>query len=135
MELLLNLLWAALALGTLSAFLLRQRASLGRTMAMHPKALIALVTVLFVIFPVISASDDLHPAIADVVEPAKRVLQVSAQLHQLQSGLSIVLLAAFLVFQGFDRACCAARLVLSSSAARTLERERVPNDERSPPRF
>ena len=135
MELLLNLLWAALALGTLSEFLLRQRASLTRTAAVHPKALIALVTVLVVVFPVISASDDLHPAIADLVEPAKRISQVSAQLHQLQPGLSTVLLAAFLVFQVSTALVALQGWFLAASTARALERERVPNDGRSPPRF
>jgi hypothetical protein len=134
-ELLLNLLWAALALGTLSEFLLRQCASLRRSAAVHTKALIALATVLVVVFPLISASDDLHPAIADLADPAKRISQVSAQLHQLQPGLSTVLLAAFLVFQVSTGLVALRGWYLAATAARALERERVPNDGRSPPRF
>jgi hypothetical protein len=134
-EQLLNLLWAALALGTLSAFWLRQRAGVGRTMATHPMALIALLTALIIIFPVISVSDDLHPTMADVADPAKRILQVAPQLHQLQSVPSTVFLVSFLVFQVSSALVSRPDWFLEDTAVRALVRERVPNDGRSPPRF
>lgn len=135
MEQLLNWIWAALALGTLSVFLLRQRASRGHATAVHPKALVALLTALFILFPVISVSDDLHPAMADVVDPAKRILQTSSQLHQLQQGPSTVLLAVFLVVQVTTALVALQDWFSAASAACALERERIPNAGRSPPRF
>jgi hypothetical protein len=134
-EQLLNWIWAALALGTLSAFLLRQRASGRRAASVHPKALIALLTVLFILFPVISVSDDLHPAMADVVDPAKRILQVSSQLHQLQPGPSTLLLAVFLVVQVPTALVALQDWFSAATAACAVERERVPDAGRSPPRF
>lgn len=134
-EQLLNLLWATLALGTSSALLLRQRRSLGSARAVDLKALIALLTALIVLFPVISMSDDLHPAMADVVDPAKRILQVSAYLHQPQHGPFTVFLAALLVFQILAALVPLQDFFFVATAVRALERERVPNDGRSPPRI
>ncbi len=79
MELLLNLAWVALALAAFSA-LLRSRSakSQGRHKLPYGKALLALTCVLVLLFPVVSASDDLHPAQAVLEEATKRIQQFAA---------------------------------------------------------
>ena len=96
MEQLLNLVWASVALAALCAFWLQQRTYQESSKVSYLKASVALVTLLIMLFPVISVSDDFHPAMAALDEPAKRLSLVAALLHRAQDGPSTVLLAAML---------------------------------------
>jgi len=79
MELLLNLLWLMLAL---PAFLIwRHQSACARSSdkRCHTRAFVLLVCLLALLFPVVSASDDLHPISAEIEEsgPSKRVVRHS----------------------------------------------------------
>jgi len=81
MELLLNLIWLTVAATALVAFTRSRRRSTRMAHVPYVQALIALACVVVLLFPVISASDDLHPAQA-VVEDASKKLQLAiAPLH------------------------------------------------------
>jgi hypothetical protein len=67
MESLLNSVWVLLAAGALLAW--RRQIPACRD---HARRLVALLCVLLLIFPVISATDDLHPVTQAVEEPSKR---------------------------------------------------------------
>lgn len=73
MELLLNLIWITLATGAFLIFLRSREHSAGGQISYH-RALIALGCVALLLFPVVSASDDLHPSQA-VLEDASRRIQ------------------------------------------------------------
>src|ERR1017187_1487735 len=94
MELLLNLIWLTLAAGALLAFLRVQPGS-ARTVSGR-KALLALACVVVLLFPVVSASDDLHPAQAVMEEASKRVQLAVAPLHLRPAGLPLFMLPATL---------------------------------------
>src|SRR5271169_265690 len=86
MELLLNLVWMIVALVALSAFM-RRRHKFGATPRVpYEKALLALACVLVLLFPVVSASDDLHPTQAVLEDASKRIQQLAAPLHRVQCG-------------------------------------------------
>jgi hypothetical protein len=94
MELLLNLIWLAIGAGALVAFARRRRGSAWLAQVPYGKALLALACVVVLLFPVISASDDLHPAQA-VVEDASKKLQLAiAPLHLQRTSPSWFLLPA-----------------------------------------
>jgi len=101
MELLLNLVWVALALTALWAFLRRRRSCSWTARVPYLKALLALACGLVLLFPVVSASDDLHPAQAVLDDASKRSHQLVLPLQQAQSsapaGMLPVLLAVFLL--------------------------------------
>lgn len=133
MELLLNLVWIAIALGAFSVFA-RGGGTFSR-LAKIPywKAVLALACVLVLLFPVVSASDDLHPTQAVLEDATKRIQQLVAPLQHSQGDLVAAmvsaLLAAHLVFALVALRCwqpiaCEARLV---------HHERTPRDGRSPP--
>jgi hypothetical protein len=135
MELLLNLVWVALALAAFSALLRNRRAASQLPQVPYGKALLALACVLVLLFPVVSASDDLHPAQAVVEEASKRIQQLAAPVHHVQSvsddGMILYLLATYLLF---------ALVALQVSEplaqeARVIRRERLPRAGRSPPSF
>lgn len=75
MELLLNLLWVMLAV---PAFLIWRRER-GSSRDGRPHSLLVLGCVLALLFPVISATDDLHPIRAEMEEnnPSKRIVKQS----------------------------------------------------------
>ena len=133
MELLLNLVWVALALMALSAFQRRRRCCTWTARVPYLKALLALACTLVLLFPVVSASDDLHPTQAVFEDASKRIHQfvsplqqghISAPLGTLPALLAIYLLSSLLVLK-WRRP--------DASAARVLVRERLPRIGRSPP--
>ncbi len=135
MELLLNLVWVALALAAFSALLRNRRAASQLPQGPYGKALLALACVMVLLFPVVSASDDLHPAQAVLEEATKRIQQFAAPAHHVQSvsdgGMILYLLATYLLF---------ALVALQVSEplaqeARVIRRERLPRAGRSPPSF
>ncbi len=78
MELLLNLIWMALVIGSFLIFARRGQSSGSR----NPyRSLLALACVLFLLFPIISASDDLHPSQALMEEASRRIPLVASHLH------------------------------------------------------
>jgi hypothetical protein len=76
MELLLNILWLLLAL---PAFAVWRRAASSDARPQHSqlRSLFLLSCMLMLLFPVVSASDDLHPVCAEIEEsgPSKRVVK------------------------------------------------------------
>ena len=135
MELLLNLVWVAMALAAFGALLQERRAGSQRPQVPYLKALLALAFVLVLLFPVVSASDDLHPAQAVLEEATKRFQQLAAPLHQpstvAHGGVVPLLLAIYLVF------ALAALQVWQPTMqeARVINRATPPLAGRSPPSF
>jgi hypothetical protein len=85
MELLLNLIWLALGMGSLLIFLrCRPRSSLASLP--YRQSLLALACALLLLFPVVSASDDLHPAQALLEDATKRVQQLTSPLQASHGG-------------------------------------------------
>ena len=133
MELLLNLLWAML---TVSAFYVVVRQPLrpnGSGYISRCTMLLALGCALVLLFPVVSASDDLHAGQALTEDAMKRVHQGIAPLQQVKhfgstwlflSLLSLNLLFA-LVLKGSRQ--------LQSATVIPGDRQRLPQDGRSPP--
>lgn len=133
MELLLNLVWIAMALMVFCAFLRKRRACQWTSQVPYGNALLALACMLVLLFPVISASDDLHPTQAVLEDATKRIHQVVAPLQHLQSNSLTGVVAASLAFYIL---CAFVTLRLwqpSAPLARVLVRERVPRDGRAPP--
>ena len=81
MELLLNLIWISLALLALVGFSRGRSVSGQLARVPYRKSLIAVGCVMVLLFPIISASDDLHPTQAVVEEASKRVQRAVAPLH------------------------------------------------------
>jgi hypothetical protein len=119
MELLLNLIWLALALSTVAFYLRRRHRSAEKQFRCY-QPLLALACVLFLLFPVISASDDLHPAQAVVEDASKRVQlaiaplylqQASAPASMLPAVLVLCLMSALAVLQGLPPVAMTPRLL------------------------
>jgi hypothetical protein len=80
MELLLNLVWIALAIGAFLIFGRRQQ-RLGRKQSFCWQSFLALACVLLLLFPVISASDDLHPSQALLEDATRRAQHLAIATH------------------------------------------------------
>lgn len=102
MELVLNLIWISLAPLAFFGFLRRRCMSGHLAGVSYGKSLLALVCVVILLFPVISASDDLHPAQIILEEASKRVQLAVSPPHLPSAGppLSVLpaLLALYLMF-------------------------------------
>jgi len=96
MELLLNLIWLMLAVSALFAFLRGQRAPARMAQVPYRRSLIALACVALLLFPVVSASDDLHPTQAVMEEASKRAQLAAAPLHLLRTSPPLPMLPAML---------------------------------------
>ncbi len=96
MELLLNLVWLMLAVGALVAFLRVQPASAEMARVSCRKSLLALACVLVLLFPIVSASDDLHPTQAVMEDVSKRGQLAAAPLNLLRTSPPPSMLAATL---------------------------------------
>ena len=132
MELLLNLVWVTIALAAFLAFLRKNRETSQLPVVPYNKALLALVFVLVLLFPFVSASDDLHPTQAVLEDATKRMQQVVAPNLHVQSGLfaaPLPLLAYSLAFA----LVALHRWQPASCEARVICRERTPRAGRSPP--
>ena len=134
MELLLNLVWMIVALVALSAFMRRHHKFAATPHIPYGRALLALACLLVLLFPVVSASDDLHPTQAVLEDASKRIQQLAAPLHRVQCGslagtvpalLAIYLLCALVVLHVGQTI---------ARDARVIDRARPPHDGRSPPR-
>jgi hypothetical protein len=132
MELLLNLIWLALAVGALAAFMRGHQRPTQTAEVSYRMSLLALACVLVLLFPVISASDDLHPTQAVVEDASKRVQLAIAPLHLLRTSpvssmlpamLALCLLFAAPVLRPFRAAAVKTRML---DGAITAAAERAP---------
>ena len=135
MELLLNLVWVTLVLVAFCTFLRKGRACAWTARVPYVTALLALSCMLVLLFPVVSASDDLHPTQAVLEDATKRIHQIVAPLEHLQGNslpgtlpalLAIYLLCALVALQSWQPI---------AREARAMARERSPRDGRSPPQL
>ena len=79
MELLLNILWLMLALPALLVWRRQAASSRSSGKQCHSRSFVLLGCLLALLFPVVSASDDLHPISAEIEEsgPFKRTVKQS----------------------------------------------------------
>lgn len=96
MELLLNLIWISLAPVAFFWFLRGRRVSGQLDRVPYHKPLVALFCVLVLLFPVVSASDDLHPTQVILEEASKRVQLAVAPLHLVSPSPPASMLPAML---------------------------------------
>lgn len=134
MELLLNLIWTALAIAAFAAFAIgRRRSSSWIVPSPYARALCGLACVLVLLFPVVSATDDLHPTQAMVEDAAKRVRIAIVHPHTADSNypgaLLPVLLAIWLPLALFEYRS----FLLFSPAAAPIRRALAPQEGRAPP--
>lgn len=133
MELLLNLVWFALAITAVFALLhsRRELASSGVRFS-RTKALVALGCMAVLLFPVISVSDDLHPSQAIFEDSSKRILHgVAASLnsHAPDCAILLTLLSILALFGTM----LAQPLRLAAFSPQVLSGEYSPTAGRAPP--
>src|SRR6516165_2605220 len=103
MELLLNLVWAFLALGTLLRFWWRTRSRTSAESSAVSHRLVALACVICLLFPIVSASDDLHPTRALVEDATKRIFISIASRHAPSNQPTLLpMLSAFAALWSFN---------------------------------
>lgn len=130
MELLLNLVWLVVSLAGFYAFLQKRAQNKSSAPVTFIKAVLALGCVVVLLFPIVSASDDLHPTQAVLEDASKHIQLNSFQLAQAHSSapmfpvlLLCVVLTLMVAHLRYEPACL----------ARVIDRERIPGDGRSPP--
>ena len=133
MELLLNLVWVTLALTAMSVFLRRRRSCDWTARVPYLKALLAIACVLVLLFPVVSASDDLHPTQAVFDDATKRIHQVAASWQRVQGTAPAGMLPALLALCLFPALLQSRWRQPDASVARIVARERTPRVGRAPP--
>src|SRR5271165_1224517 len=133
MEFVLNLVWVTFALSAICAFLRNRRTGAWTPHVSFSCAFLALACALVLLFPVVSASDDLHPTQAVLEDTMKRVAQFVAPAQHLQiqwgSGILPLLCAMNL---GFALVLLRTLRPISPEA-RVIVRERTPRAGRAPP--
>jgi hypothetical protein len=135
MELLLNLIWMALGLVALLGFLRGRRVSSQISRVPYRKSLFALACAVLLLFPVVSASDDLHPTQAVMEESSKR-LQIAVAPLQLQRViLPAFMLAATLVIWMMGALIVLRPLQILALKMRHLGGVVVPSAGRAPPAY
>jgi len=132
MELLLNLVWLALALLSFALFVTRRKATLRRRQAPFGMALLALACALVLLFPVVSASDDLHPTQAVLEDATKHVQQLSAAHHG-NFSFSSAMVPALLALYLLATVILLSKWLPSESEALVISVYREPIPGRSPP--
>jgi hypothetical protein len=134
MELTLNLIWLTLAVGVLFAFMRSQSGSARIAHVPYRKSMVALACVAVLLFPIVSASDDLHPTQA-VMEDASKRVRVVAPLHLLRTSPPMLMLPAL------PALCLMLALIILEpspaipSTVRVLKGEIVAHAGRAPPSF
>jgi hypothetical protein len=96
MELLLNLIWVGLAIGSFAIFMRRQDRYRSER-AGYWTSLFALACILLLLFPIISASDDLHPSQALMEDATRRVSHLTSPMHFSAGGSAPAVLPAMLL--------------------------------------
>jgi hypothetical protein len=133
MELFLNLVWISLVALALFRFSRGRSVSGQLARAPYRNSLIALACVMVLLFPIVSASDDLHPTQAVVEEASKRVQLAVAPLHLLQTSPPPSLLPAALTLFLMSSLVVLQRLHPSALKARLLDGPAVSSAGRAPP--
>jgi len=129
MELFLNVVWAALVIGVFVAYAARSRYA-RQTRVLRTQHLLALACGLTLLFPVVSASDDLHPTVAVVEDSAKRVRSaMPVQLTGNHAPLAVCLVAVWLLLRVLQFHA----LVPLELSPCPLPRPLAPNEGRAPP--
>jgi hypothetical protein len=133
MELLLNLFWLALVVAAFGTLARMRRACAPTPGAKDVKALLALSCILVLLFPIVSASDDLHPAQAVLEDATKRIQHgiVSVNLP-LDHGFAALVPAGF-VASAWSGLSPIGRLQSADIPAHTLDRGHHRDAGRSPP--
>lgn len=134
MELLLNLVWLTLALACFGAFAWNLDFACAEQKRFG-KSLLAIACMVFLLFPIVSASDDLHPTQALLEDATKRIQASGGPIHSSHSGpvasgggLSALLTALLLLcLSGLQRFRPATQVL------RPLQGNRAPLPGRAPP--
>jgi hypothetical protein len=134
MELLLNLIWTALAIAAFAAFAIgRRRSSSWIVSGPYAKALCGVACVVVLLFPVVSATDDLHPTQAMVEDAAKRVRTAIVHPHASDSNHPVSLfplvLAMWLSLALFEYRS----FLFFEPGATPIQRALAPQEGRAPP--
>jgi hypothetical protein len=133
MELLLNLIWLALAVGAMAVFVRSRRRPTLLAEVPYRRSLVALACVLVLLFPVISASDDLHPAQAVVEDASKKVQLAIAPLHVQRTNPPLSMLPAMLALFLVSALIVLRPLRPVALTGRALDGMLVPALGRAPP--
>jgi hypothetical protein len=132
MELLLNSIWVLIAVAGFVMVSRLRHSSVQPSRVPSLTAFLALACLLLLLFPIVSASDDLHPTQPVLEDASKRIqhgvvwerLHRDAPFSALPSLPLLALMAILLPWQ---------RLSAVASFSRLVERERVVLSGRSPP--
>jgi hypothetical protein len=136
MELVLNLVWIALAVGAFGALARIQFTSAEKDCipgASNVKALLVLSCVLVLLFPIVSASDDLHPSQALLEDATKRVQQGIASLDVPVGPGSADLAPVVFVASTWCRLSLMGMILPAPIKVQVLHPGRRLQDGRSPP--
>ncbi len=133
MELFLDLVWAVLAVGGILAVLRKQAASREIAPGSHTREVIAVAVLVFLLFPVISASDDLHATQIILEDTSKRLCQATATFQSAMATPPIVSALALLALYSLFTLIALRAQLPQVAAGRVLDGERLPHDGRSPP--
>jgi len=136
MELMLNLVWITLAVGAFGTLARIQFTSAQKDCipgARDVKALLALSCVLVLLFPIVSASDDLHPSQAVLEDATKRVQQGIASLDVPVGPRSAALVPVVFVASTWCRLSLLGMIQPAPIKAQVLYPGHRLQDGRSPP--
>lgn len=134
MEAVLNLVWIALALGAFWAFV-RCWPQSGVHSGGYHQALFALACALLLLFPIISASDDLHSTQAVLEEATKRVQPLASPLQLSPGSSTSLMLPILLALSMFFAVVSRRRRSPVVSRARALDGYHLVLRGRAPPFF
>jgi len=136
MELLLNLIWVAIALSGFAALAVgRRRSANWITPVPLAIGLCVVACVAVILFPVISASDDMHPTPTLIEDAGKRAKLVVASLHSSGAHVFSLLFSvvlSFCLFFSLKRLACTSVFLCISNP---LQRPRTPGEGRAPPSY
>lgn len=129
MELLLNVLWGTLALAAFYAVMRTRQSFAGSASVSTVRCMLAAACVLILLFPVISASDDLHPTQNLFEDSSKRTQPtVAPPIHAVPAFAMLMLMLTWLL------GCFAVQYLVSLwMGASTLAGERSAVGWRAPP--
>jgi len=135
MELLLNLLWVAIAIAAFFALWRKRGTTAGLPNVPYSKALLALAFVLVLLFPFVSVSDDLHPTQAVLEDATKRMQQAVAPYQQVHTSQFAPLLPAMLAISMVFALVALQLWRPIDCEAQVMDRERPVLFGRPPPSF
>jgi hypothetical protein len=133
MELLLNLIWITLTLGVFCAFVRRRRRSTTIPRVPWVKASLALACGLVLLFPIVSASDDLHPVQAVMEDASKRLQQAVGPVSLAEHTSLVAFLPALLATSLLFLPVALRSFYPRALSEQLLDGVRVPADGRAPP--